>query len=205
MSTIVDIWKLSLVEGSHFVDWGGLLYIIFGMNEDELKRYLSSIKLRETVDSRISWDEYFMRICMLVSERSTCTHRKVGAVIVRENRILATGYNQPPSGFPHCDLIGCVRDDLRIPSGRNQEICYGLHAEQNALMQAARFGISTNGATIYVTAKPCSICARLIINAGIVRVVYLEEYPDSLTDYFFSMCKIRVELFRSNGGEVFES
>lgn len=181
-----------------------VLYIINAMNELDLITYLQKIELKQNVDSRISWDEYFMRICCIVSERSTCVHRKVGAVIVKENRILATGYNQPPSGFPHCDSIGCIRDDLKIPSGRNQEICYGLHAEQNALMQAARFGISTNGATIYVTAKPCSVCARLIINAGILRVVYFSDYPDPLTDYFFRACNIKVELVNITGGESFE-
>lgn len=182
-----------------------MLYIISAMDEFDLTTYLKKIELKKRIDKRISWDEYFMRICHLVSERSTCTHRKVGAVIVRENRILATGYNQPPSGFPHCDSIGCIRDDLRIPSGRNQEVCYGLHAEQNALMQAAKFGIPTNGATIYVTTKPCSVCARLIINAGIVRVVYFSDYPDPLTDYFFKTCKISMELLNFGGGEHFES
>ncbi|MDI3493963.1 MAG: dCMP deaminase [Pseudothermotoga sp.] len=186
-----------------------MLYIITAMkiNEDKLAMYLSKIKSKKTKDSRIPWDEYFMRICYIVKERSTCTHRKVGAVIVRENRILATGYNQPPSAFPHCDSTGCIRDHLRIPSGQNQEICYALHAEQNALMQAAKFGISTNGATMYVTTKPCSVCARLLVNAGITRVVYVQEYPDQLTDYFFAMCGVSAEKIHINGdgGEFFES
>lgn len=181
-----------------------MLYIISAMDEFDLVKYLRTVEVKKNIDGRISWDEYFMRICQHVSERSTCTHRKVGAVIVKENRILATGYNQPPSGFPHCDSIGCIRDDLGIPSGRNQEICYGLHAEQNALMQAAKFGISTNGATMYVTTKPCSVCARLIINAGIARVVYFSDYPDPLTDYFFKTCKIVVEQLNSSGGGDFE-
>ncbi len=167
-----------------------------------LEEYLKSLNFSKSHDNRVSWDVYFMRISRMVSERSTCLHRKVGALIVRENRILATGYNQPPSGFPHCDSIGCIRDALSIASGKNQEICFGLHAEQNALMQAAKFGISTRGATIYVTTKPCSVCARLIINAGIVRVVYEQDYPDPLTDYFFSTCGIAVD--RVNGGEPVE-
>ncbi|WP_448523232.1 deoxycytidylate deaminase [Pseudothermotoga sp.] len=170
---------------------------------DQLKEYLENLNLSTTADNRMPWDVYFMRICRMVSERSTCLHRKVGALIVRENRILATGYNQPPSAFPHCDSIGCVRDALSIPSGRNQEVCFGLHAEQNALMQAAKFGISTKGATIYVTTKPCSVCARLIINAGISRVVYEHDYPDPLTDYFFNVCGIKVD--RITGGEEVES
>jgi len=159
----------------------------------DLKDYLENVTIKRSENKRESWDEYFKKIAKIIAERSTCTHRKVGAVIVKDKRILATGYNQPPSGFPHCDEIGCIRDDLGIPSGRNQEICYGLHAEQNALMQAAKFGISTEGATMYVTHKPCSVCARLIINAGIKRVVYIEGYPDPLTDFFFGKCKIEVE------------
>lgn len=158
----------------------------------DLKYYLENVTIKRSENKRESWDEYFKKIAKIIAERSTCTHRKVGAVIVKDKRILATGYNQPPSGFPHCDEIGCIRDDLGIPSGRNQEICYGLHAEQNALMQAAKFGISTEGATMYVTHKPCSVCARLIINAGIKRVVYIEGYPDPLTDFFFEKCKIEV-------------
>jgi dCMP deaminase len=139
-----------------------------------------------------SWDSYFMRVALLVSERSSCTHRKVGAVIVKDKRILATGYNQPPSGFPHCDEIKCIRDVLNIKSGEYQEICYGLHAEQNALMQAARFGISTLDASIYVTHQPCSICSRLIVNSGIKKVYYNEPYPDSLSKFFFKNCGIEI-------------
>lgn len=163
----------------------------------DLESYLKNVTIKESKDERESWDDYFKRLARLIAERSTCIHRKVGALIVKDKRILATGYNQPPSGFPHCDQIGCIRDDLNILSGRNQEICYGLHAEQNALMQAAKFGISTAGATIYVTHKPCSVCARLIINAGIKRVVYIEGYPDPLTDFFFKMCGIEL----CGGGE----
>ena len=163
--------------------------------KERVKKYLDSLDLKPRKTTRESWDAYFMKIALLVRERSSCFHRKVGAVIVRDNRILATGYNQPPSGFPHCDQIGCIRDDLGIESGENQEICYALHAEQNALMQAAKFGIATDGATMYVTHKPCSVCARLIINAGIKRVVYLYDYPDSLTDFFFKATGVSVERF----------
>lgn len=167
--------------------------MLLGGGNLDLESYLKSVKIEPAGDARESWDDYFKRIAQLIAQRSTCFHRKVGALIVKDKRILATGYNQPPSGFPHCDRIGCIRDDLGIPSGRNQEICYGLHAEQNALMQAARFGISTEGATIYVTHKPCSVCARLIINAGIKRVVYVEGYPDPLTDFFFVQCGVEVQ------------
>ncbi|MGC9795810.1 dCMP deaminase family protein [Fervidobacterium riparium] len=158
----------------------------------DINEYLRNVTIKTAKGERESWDSYFKRLSKMIAERSTCVHRKVGALIVKDKRILATGYNQPPSGFPHCDEIGCIRDDLNIPSGKNQEICYGLHAEQNALMQAAKFGISTDGATIYVTHKPCSVCARLIVNAGIKRVVYIEGYPDPLTDFFFQMCKVEL-------------
>ncbi len=168
--------------------------------KEKLENYLKSLKIKASEDTREPWDVYFMRIALLVRERSSCFHRKVGAVIVRGNRILSTGYNQPPSGFPHCDQIGCIRDDLGIESGENQEICYALHAEQNALMQAARFGIATEGATMYVTHKPCSVCARLIINAGIKRVVYLEDYPDPLTDFLFRSTGVKLERISMGSG-----
>ncbi|MCD6267256.1 MAG: dCMP deaminase family protein [Thermotogaceae bacterium] len=171
----------------------------------KLEEYLKNVKIVRKTDLRESWDHYFMKVAMLLKERSTCIHRKVGALIVKNNRILATGYNQPPSHFPHCDEIGCIRDDLGIESGEHQEICYALHAEQNALMQAARFGISTDGATMYVTHKPCSICARLIINAGIKRVVYHYDYPDPLTEFLFTMTGVVVERISFDGGELSES
>ncbi|MBO8160121.1 MAG: cytidine/deoxycytidylate deaminase family protein [Thermosipho sp. (in: Bacteria)] len=167
----------------------------------DLERYLSNLKIQEKPDNRESWDQYFAKIAEIIASRSTCFHRKVGALIVKDKRILATGYNQPPSGFPHCNSIGCIRDDLNIQSGKNQEVCYALHAEQNALMQAAKFGISTNGATIYVTHKPCSVCARLIINAGIKKVVYIRDYPDPLTDFLFKITKVETKVI---GGESFE-
>ncbi len=170
--------------------------------KEKLEEYLKSLKLKISEDTREPWDVYFMRIALLVRERSSCFHRKVGAVIVKRNRILSTGYNQPPSGFPHCDQIGCIRDDLGIKSGENQEVCYALHAEQNALMQAARFGIATEDATIYVTHKPCSVCARLIINAGIKRVVYLEDYPDPLTDFLFKSTGVSFEKLDMRGGKL---
>ncbi|MBN2252453.1 MAG: dCMP deaminase family protein [Kosmotogaceae bacterium] len=155
------------------------------MSVEELSDYLDHFSVHKSTSPTESWDSYFMKLAYQVRERSSCHHRKVGALIVRENRILATGYNQPPSGFPHCDETECIRDALKIPSGQNQEICYAAHAEQNALSQAAKFGISTNGSTIYVTHRPCSICARLIINAGIKRVVFSEGYPDPLTEFMF--------------------
>ncbi len=129
---------------------------------------------------RPGWDHYFFEITKLVATRTTCIRRAVGAVIVKDKRILATGYNGAPSGLPHCLDAGCLRDELNIPSGERQEICRGIHAEQNALIQAARFGISVEGSTIYVTHHPCVVCAKLLINAGIVHIKYLEDYPDTL-------------------------
>ncbi|MCL2741893.1 MAG: cytidine/deoxycytidylate deaminase family protein [Oscillospiraceae bacterium] len=129
---------------------------------------------------RPSWDEYFMGIVGLVRMRSTCLRRNIGALIVKDNRILSTGYNGAPSGCRHCDEVGCVRMEGEIPSGERVELCRGLHAEQNAIVQAAYSGTSVNGATIYVTNQPCSLCAKLIINAGIVKVVYQGEFPDGL-------------------------
>jgi dCMP deaminase len=131
--------------------------------------------------TRPSWEEYFMEIARLVARRSTCLRRQVGAVVVKEKNILATGYNGAPSGVSHCSDIGCLRQKLGIPSGERHELCRGLHAEQNAIIQAAKHGISINGATLYCTSFPCVICTKMIINAGIKRIVYLEGYPDKLS------------------------
>lgn len=130
---------------------------------------------------RVSWDEYFMQIAEIVKTRSTCLRRQVGAVIVRENRIITTGYNGAPSGLHHCTEIGgCERERLGIPSGQRHELCRALHAEQNAIIQAAKIGVSTEGCTIYITLQPCVICAKMLINAGITRIVHKGEYPDEL-------------------------
>ncbi|MCD4690521.1 cytidine/deoxycytidylate deaminase family protein [bacterium] len=132
------------------------------------------------MDTRPSWDEYFMSIADLVAERSTCLRRHVGAVIVKDRHILATGYNGPPVGLAHCDETGCIRNELGIPSGERHELCRGIHAEQNAIIQSANHGTGIRGSTIYATHTPCSVCAKMIINAGIVRVVSADAYPDDL-------------------------
>ncbi|MBM4272192.1 MAG: cytidine deaminase [Deltaproteobacteria bacterium] len=131
---------------------------------------------------RPSWDQYFMDIAELVSKRSTCIRRSVGAVLVRDRRVLATGYNGAPSGLKHCLEVGCLREQLSVPSGERHELCRGLHAEQNAIIQAALHGVSVNGATLYCTNHPCIICAKMIINAGIDTVVVREEYRDKLAE-----------------------
>ncbi len=129
---------------------------------------------------RPSWDEYFMRITREVGGRSTCKRRKVGAVIVRGKRILTTGYNGAPRGVVHCEERGCLRDELAVPSGERHELCRGLHGEMNALLQAAVHGVSVEGATLYCTNRPCSLCAKMLINAGVKRIVIGEGYPDEL-------------------------
>ncbi|RLD95690.1 MAG: cytidine deaminase [Aquificota bacterium] len=131
--------------------------------------------------ARPSWDRYFMEIAIMVSSRSTCLRRRVGAVLVKDKRILATGYNGPPSGLAHCVDVGCLREKLGIPSGERHEICRGLHAEQNAIIQAALHGVSIKGAQLYTTTFPCIICSKMLINAGIKEIFYKEGYPDELS------------------------
>jgi dCMP deaminase len=128
---------------------------------------------------RPSWTEYFMNIAELAKTRSTCLKRQVGSVIVKDKRILTTGYNGAPRGCSHCGDVGCLRKD--VPSGTKHEICAAVHAEQNAIVQAAYSGVSIQEATIYTTTQPCSLCAKIIINAGIREVVYKGSYPDELS------------------------
>lgn len=129
---------------------------------------------------RPSWDAYFQQIAELVKTRSTCMRRQVGAVIVKDKRIVSTGYNGSPVRTAHCEDVGCLREKLGIPSGQRHELCRAIHAEQNAIIQAAHSGTTMEGATIYVTCQPCSLCAKMLINAGIVRIVYAGDYPDEL-------------------------
>jgi len=143
--------------------------------------------------SRVSWDSYFMKIAEFAKERSTCIRRQVGAVIVRDNRILSTGYNGAPSGCSHCTNDGrCMRETLEIPSGERHEICRAVHAEQNAIAQAAYSGVSVKDSTIYITCKPCSMCSKLIINAGIARIVFDGDYPDDFSLSFLEEARVRV-------------
>lgn len=132
-------------------------------------------------DTRPSWDEYFASLADQVSSRTTCLRRAVGAVIVKDNRILATGYNGVPQGMEHCSKAGCLREKMNVPSGERQEICRGLHAEQNAIIQAARYGIDISGAKIYITTQPCITCAKMLVNAGITEIIYANPYPDELS------------------------
>ncbi len=150
------------------------------------------MKKRSEKDYRPGWDEYFLEIAKLVSKRSTCLRRKVGALVVKDRRILATGYNGTPSGIKHCLETGCMRDKLKIPSGERHELCRGLHAEQNVLLQASLHGVSLKGSTIYVTNQPCIICTKMIINAGIKEVVMSDHYPDRMALEFLKEARIRV-------------
>ena len=147
---------------------------------------------------RPTWDEYFMQIAEIVKTRSTCLRRQVGALIVKDNRIITTGYNGAPEGIKHCsDLGSCLRSELKIPSGERHELCRALHAEQNAIIQAAKIGVSTQGATMYVTLQPCVICAKMAINAGIKKIVYKGDYPDELSLNMLNEAK--VELIKVGG------
>jgi dCMP deaminase len=122
-----------------------------------------------------------MGMAKLAATRSSCLRRAVGAVLVKDRRLLATGYNGVPSGVTHCEVVGCLRERLKVPSGERHELCRGLHAEQNAIIQAAYHGVSIRGAHLYCTNLPCIICAKMLINAGVRRIIYLEGYSDTLT------------------------
>lgn len=129
---------------------------------------------------RPSWDQYFIDITKVVATRSTCLRRKVGAIIVKDRHIIATGYNGAPSNLPHCQELGCMRSTLQVPSGERHELCRGLHAEQNAVIQAAVHGAGIAGGTLYSTTQPCVLCSKILINAGITRIVFIGPYPDEL-------------------------
>ena len=129
---------------------------------------------------RPSWDDYFMGIADLVAGRATCIRRKVGAVLVKDRRILCSGYNGAPAGLPHCGETGCLRRQLNVPSGVKHELCRGVHAEQNVIIQAAYHGVAVAGATLYCTNQPCSICAKMLINAGITEIYFRDGYDDPL-------------------------
>ena len=152
----------------------------------------------EKEETRPSWETYFMNITNLVAERSTCLRRAVGAVVVKDKRILSTGYNGAPTGLKHCLEVGCLRQKLGIESGKMHELCRGIHAEQNAIIQAAYHGVSVRGADIFCTNQPCSICARMIINAGIERIYYQSGYADPLAIELLEEAKIELKQINSD-------
>ena len=164
------------------------------MDEDKNKEVEQKDLTQTEEDGRPSWDEYFMQMAELTAQRSTCLRRHVGAVIVRDKHAMATGYNGAPMGLKHCaELGGCLREKLHVPSGERHELCRALHAEQNAIIQAAALGESIDGGTIYITNHPCSICAKMIVNAGIKRIVIREGYPDELAKDILGEAGIEVE------------
>lgn len=142
---------------------------------------------------RLSWSEYFMRIAALVAERSTCLRRAVGAVAVLDKRILATGYNGAPSGISHCLDVGCMREEMGVPSGQRHELCRGLHAEQNVIIQAAVHGVPLTGAEIYCTDQPCLICSKMLINCRIRAIYFARGYPDDLSCSFLDEAKVHYQ------------
>ena len=148
---------------------------------------------------RPEWDDYFLQLAELVASRSTCLRRRVGAVLVRRERIISTGYNGAPRGLAHCLEVGCLREEKGIPSGQRYELCRGVHAEQNALINAAYYGVSTQDTVLYCTNQPCIICARMIINAGILRVVHRGNFDDDLALEF--MHEAGIELVEKPLGE----
>jgi dCMP deaminase len=150
-------------------------------------------------DKRPDWDSYFMKITRVVAERATCVKRQVGAIVVKDNRILTSGYNGSPKGTKHCAETGCLRQQMNVPSGQRHELCRGLHAEQNAIVQAAWHGVKIEGSSMYCTHQPCIICVKMMINAGIVHLIYSGEYPDELAQKMISESGIRVTHF--NGGQ----
>ncbi len=148
-------------------------------------------------DGRPGWDQYFMSIAKLASTRSTCLRRKVGAVIVKNKRILSTGYNGAPRNLAHCLEVGCLREKMHIRSGERHELCRAIHAEQNAVIQSAVSGVSIEGADIYCTTFPCVLCSKIIINAGIRKIKVLEGYPDELSQQMLDEAGIEVEYLDS--------
>ncbi len=135
-----------------------------------------------------------MKIAELVASRSTCLRRSVGAIIVKDKRILATGYNGAPAGIEHCAVVGCLRQQMGVASGERHELCRGIHAEQNAIIQAAYHGVAIRGASLYCTNLPCSICAKMIINAGIEKIYYADGYADPMTQQMFA--EVNLDLIR---------
>lgn len=149
---------------------------------------------------RPSWQLYFMDMAFLVAKRATCLRRSVGAVLVRNNQIISTGYNGAPKGVLHCEETGCLREKMRVPSGERHELCRGVHAEQNAIIQAAVNGTSLHGAILYCTHQPCVICSKMLINAEISQIYVAETYPDELAQEMLSMAGVElIHVNRQNG------
>ena len=156
---------------------------------------LKAKETKKNIPGRPSWEEYFMDITHLIAKRSTCLRRQVGALLVKDKRILATGYNGAPSRLEHCLEVGCLREKQGIPSGERHELCRGLHGEQNAIIQAALHGVEIRGATLYCTNHPCIICSKMLINSGIQRIVYEEGYLDALSGEMLKEAGVKVDKY----------
>jgi len=154
------------------------------------------------MEIRPSWHQYFMEMARLSGKRSTCLRRKVGAIIVRNNQILSTGYNGAPKNVPHCAEAGCLRERLNVPSGERHELCRGVHAEQNAIIQAAVNGTSIAGAVLYCTNQPCVICSKLLINSEINTIYIAEPYPDELAQKMLKEAGIEMNLVDMKTGDI---
>ncbi len=148
--------------------------------------------MEEIKEKRPDWDEYFMKLAALVAERSTCLRHNTGAIIVKGKRVLTTGYNGAARGMKDCLELGCLRDELNIPSGTRHEICRAIHAEQNTIIQAGLYGINIDGATMFSTHTPCMICAKMIVNAGIKEVVSYQEYADEEARKFLEKSGVKL-------------
>lgn len=155
-------------------------------------------------ETRPTWDAYFSQLARMVASRSTCLRRNVGALLVKGERIISTGYNGAPQGVPHCLDIGCLREAEGIPSGHRYELCRGVHAEQNAIINAARYGISTINSVLYCTNQPCMLCARMLVNAGVIRVVHQGDFNDELAMNCFRDAGIEVCEYQIKGSEKLE-
>ena len=152
--------------------------------------------MKKSTPSRPGWDDYFLEIAGIVAKRSTCLRRHIGAVIVKNKQILSTGYNGAPAGITHCDVVGCLREKLKVPSGERHELCRGLHAEQNAIIQAALHGVSIDGSVLYCTNEPCSVCSKMIVNAGIKKIFVGSNYPDKLARKILREARIKVKVLK---------
>ena len=152
--------------------------------------------LEKLENDRPSYDEYFMEMAHVVSKRSTCLRRNVGAILVKDKHILSTGYNGAPKGFKHCAEVGCIRKKMDISSGERHELCRGLHAEQNAIIQAAVFGTSITSSTLYCTNAPCVVCVKMLINAGVKGIIYSGDYPDKLAKKMLGESNLKIKRFK---------
>ena len=147
---------------------------------------------------RPDWDEYFMEMAELVAKRATCLRRKVGAVLVKDKKVLATGYNGAPKNITHCEVTGCLREKLAVPSGERHEICRGVHAEQNLVAQAAIHGVKTEDSIVYCTNQPCIICTKILINAGVKKIYYKNSYADKFAEKLLNESNVELLKYEEN-------